>query len=229
MNFFKLLKKFFLIFGSKLDRTLDELDSIKNRSHRILKQYNEARCSVVKTFETTEGKAALYEDKVVQAKQQIDSLNKALLLADSEGNTSDVEIIASELDAAEKELDVLQSTLDLFVEHSKELEEELKTIDEDIVQAQQTLSLAEVRYDAAKALVDLHSDSIPNGLRAQIEQVRRDADEMSSRYKGIKRVKEKTKPVGQEVVKKYNTSQKSAQERLAALKGNSAVSSVEGN
>lgn len=228
MNFFKLLKKFFLIFGSKLDRTLDELDSIKNRSHRILKQYNDARCSVVKTFEVTEGKAALYEDKVVQAKQQIELLNAALLLADSEGNTSDVEIIASELDAAEKELDVLQSTLDLFVEHSKDLEGELKAIDEDIVQAQQTLSLAEVRYDAAKALIDLHSDSIPNGLRAQIEQVRRDADEMSSRYKGIKRVKEKTKPVGQEVVKKYNTTQKSAQERLAALKGSGVVSPVEG-
>lgn len=223
MNFFALIKKFFMIFGSKLDRTLDELDSIKDRSQRILKQYREARATVVKTFETTEGKAALYEGKVNDLQKVLEGLNKALLQADAEGNTSDVEIIATELDAVEKELEVLQSTLDLFLEHSKDLEEELKIIDEDIVQAQQTLSLAEVRYDAAKALVDLHTDSLPNGLRAQIDQVRQDTDEMSSRYKGIKRVKAKAKPLSEDVIKKYSNPAKSAQERLAALKASKEV------
>lgn len=223
MNFFKLLKKFFLIFGSKLDRTLDELDSIKNRSHRILKQYDEAKAAIMKTFEITEGKAALYEGKVVEAQREIDKLNSSLLQADAEGNDEDVAIIANELDAAEKELEVLQQTLDLFLEHSKELEEAVEQVNEDIVQAQQTLSLAEVRYDAAKDLIALHSDSIPNSLRAQIEQVRKDADEMSSRYKGVKRVKEKTKDRSAEVVKKYSGGTKSAQERLAALKSGSPV------
>lgn len=223
MSFFKLLKKFFLIFGSKLDRTLDELDSIKDRTRRIKKGYEEAKIKLTKTREDMEGKAALYEDKVKAASKELSDLESALLNA--AGLKASEEVLQEfneEIEAAEQQLSVLQETLDMFNEQVAELDAESKQLDEDIRQAANTLDLAEVRYQAAKDLIDINSDGIPDNLRAQIEGVRKDADEMSARYKGVKRVKAKTKPTKEKLVKQFAPTRMTAEDRIKAIQDKAA-------
>lgn len=217
MSFFKLIKKFFLIFGSKLDRTLDELDDIKNRSHRIKQGYQEAKIKLTKTREEIEGKFVLYENKVKTANVELDSLNKAFLKA-AELKESD-EVLADindEISAAEQQLVVLQETLQLFSDQIEDLDQENKQLEDDIRQANNTLDLAEVRYQSAKDLIAINSEGIPDSLRAQIDKVRKDADEMDARYKGVKRVKEKAKPTREKLIKQFSSSV-SVEDRLKAL------------
>ena len=218
MSFFKLLKKFFLIFGSKLDRTLDELDDIKNRTHRIKKGYEEAKVKLTKTREDVEGKQSLYLGKVKSAEIELSNLESALLNA-SRLKASDEELqeFNEEIEAAEQQLGVLQETLDMFTEQVTDLDEEAKQLDDEIRQASSTLELAEVRYQAAKDLIAINSNGIPDSLRAQIEGVRKDADEMAARYKGVKSVKAKTKPTKDKLVKKYSPTRMSTEDRIKAI------------
>ena len=223
MSFFKLLKKFFLIFGSKLDRTLDELDSIKDRTRRIKKGYEEAKIKLTKTREEMEGKAALYEDKVTAAAKELSGLESALLnAANLKAGDEVLQEFNEEIEAAEQQLGVLQETLDMFNEQVADLDAESKQLDEDIRQAANTLDLAEVRYQAAKDLIDINSDGIPDNLRAQIEGVRKDADEMSARYKGVKRVKAKTKPTKEKLVKQFAPTRMTAEDRIKAIQDKAA-------
>lgn len=188
-SFFKLLKRFFTIFGSKLNRTLDELDTIKDRSRRIKEEYLAAQTRLTKTREDIEGKHELYIQKVKTAESEV----------------------------AEQNLDVFRETRDMFAEQVDELDSEAKQLSEDIRQAGNTLDLAEARYQAAKDLIAINSDGIPDNLRAQIEKVRQDADEMSARYKGVKRVKAKAKPTKEKILKEYAPTRLSAEERLKAI------------
>lgn len=219
MSFIKLLKKFFLIFGSKLDRTLDELDSIKDRSRRIKKGYEEVLLRLTRTREDTEGKAALYEDKLKVAVSELHSLEKAMIKASS---LKQPDLVLQEfneaIEAAEQQIVVLQETYDLFAAQIVELDGEAKELSEDIRQASNTLDLAEVRYQAAKDLIEINSSGIPDNLRAQIEGVRKDADEMSARYKGVKRVKAKVAPTKEKLIKQFAPTRMSTEDRLKAIK-----------
>lgn len=216
-SFFKLLKRFFTIFGSKLNRTLDELDTIKDRSRRIKEEYLAAQTRLTKTREDIEGKHELYIQKVKTAEVEVAQLEAALVRASSLGHTDRVEEINSEIEAAEQNLDVFRETRDMFAEQVDELDLEAKQLAEDIRQAGNTLDLAEARHQAAKDLIAINSDGIPDNLRAQIEKVRQDADEMSARYKGVKRVKAKAKPTKEKILKEYAPTRLSAEERLKAI------------
>lgn len=216
-SFFKLLKRFFTIFGSKLNRTLDELDTIKDRSRRIKEEYLAAQTRLTKTREDIEGKHELYIQKVKTAESEVAQLEAALVRASSLGHTDRVEEINSEIEAAEQNLDVFRETRDMFAEQVDELDSEAKQLSEDIRQAGNTLDLAEARYQAAKDLIAINSDGIPDNLRAQIEKVRQDADEMSARYKGVKRVKAKAKPTKEKILKEYAPTRLSAEERLKSI------------
>lgn len=219
MSFFKLLKKFFTIFGSKLDRTLNELDSIKDRSHRIKTGYESARIQLNKTREDVEGKLSIYEDRVKFATTELNNIENALLNAVAlKAPDETLDEFNREIESSEQQLAVLQETLIMFQEQVADLDEEAKQLDEDIRQASNTLDLAEVRYQSAKDLIAINSSGIPDSLRLQIESVRKDADEMSARYKGVKRVKAKTAPSKDKLINKFSPTRMTTEQRIQALK-----------
>lgn len=221
-GFLKILKRFFTIFGSKLNRTLDELDTIKDRSKRIKEEYLNAQTRLTKTREDIEGKHELYIAKVKEGESAIRQLEEAFIRATQLGHEENAAEINSEIEAAEQNLEVFIETRDMFAEQVAELDEEAKQLAEDIRQAGNTLDLAEARYQAAKDLIAINSDGIPDNLRQQIEKVRQDADEMSARYKGVKRVKAKAKPTKEKMLKEYAPTRMTPEERLKAIQARTA-------
>lgn len=216
--FFRLLKRFFLIFGSALDRTLDDLDTIKNRCHRIQKQYQEARVKLISTRQEVESKAEYYKQLVINKEAEITKATKAMLNADQLKDTESVEIINNQIEAYEDNLLVLKETLQIFLDQIVDLDEEQQQLDYEINESQNILTLAQTRYEAAKALVDLNTNGIPDSLRSQIDAVRKESDEMVARSKGVKNVKNKLKPKADAVIRQHTSAKKTAAERLAEIR-----------
>lgn len=221
MTFFKLWKRFLAIFKSKLSRTLDELDSIKDRCQRIKDSYEEAVVKLDVSRTQAEANLLKYKDLVTRKSKEIDDLGAALLRADDAQDLEAVESFNKDIEAEQTQLDVLQEALTSFQEQVDELDEEAADLQDEIRKAEHTLLLAETRYETAKDLMT-HSGTLTDSLRKQIDQVRKDADDMSYRHKGAKKVREKSKPKSEEARKKYATTSMSAQDRIQALRNKNA-------
>lgn len=213
-----IIKRFLAIFKSKIHQTLDELDSIKDRSYRIQQQYQEADRKLQEVRETTETSVVLYTTKVKDAKHILEQLECSLVRASSLGKSDEeLEVINLELERQEEQVKVLEETLATLQEQADELDEQSKELRQDIEQARHTLNLATLRYESAAELVKLNSTALPENLRKMIDDVKADADKMDARHKGIKRIKKREQPKAEDIVKKYASTHMSAAERLAKI------------
>lgn len=215
--FFRLIKRFFLIFGSQVDRMLDDLDTVRLRSERAQKQYKQALLDIQKIREDNEENVVLYEDKVKAEQNLLSSLENSLIKASnvkaSEQELNDINFAISH---QEETLSVIESTLESFQTYRTQLDEQVRELREESTRAEHTLKLAVLRYDSAKKLADLNSNAIPENLRQQVASIKEDADRMDARYKGICRIK-KRDPSPEATIKKYASTSVSVEDRVAKI------------